>query len=45
MVGPETSCSQYNACHMSLKYQYHENICQIPDHWRQCRIWCKCICL
>ena len=39
------SCSQYNACHMSLKCQYLENICQVLDHWRQWRIWCKCICL
>ena len=29
MVGLGTSRSQYNACHMSLKYQYLENIFQV----------------
>jgi len=32
MVGPGTLCSQDNACHISLNYQYHENICQVLDH-------------
>jgi len=45
MVSPGTSCSQDNACHMSLKSQCHENVSQVLDHLRQCRIWCKCICL
>jgi len=32
MIDPRTSCTQDNACHRSLKYQYHENISQVLDH-------------
>jgi len=45
MVCPGMSYSQENACHRSLNNQYRENISEVLDHWRQCRIWCKCICL
>jgi len=32
MVSPGISYNQDNACHMSLKYHYHENIFKVLDH-------------